>query len=67
MTIVETIEDASGGVATRTGMEKADTSLRDTTEKMVLRIRADIQAEFRKLYWYILFVMSVVIGILKFT
>ena len=37
--------------------------MRANMEKM----RADIQDEFKRLYWYIPLIMGVVIGILKFT
>lgn len=78
MAIVETIADAHDGFATQAGMERMETSLRgdmhNEIEKSELRIRtdmagmrADIQAEFKRLYWYIPAVMVAVIGILKFT
>ena len=41
MATVETTKDAGSGVATRTGMGKADTFLHDATEKMVLHLRTD--------------------------
>ena len=71
MAIVETIEDARSGFATQAGMEKMEVALRNDMhneiEKAELRIRADIQTEFKRLYWYIPAVMGAVIGILKFT
>ena len=82
MAIVETIADARDGFATQVGMEKMEVALRDDMERMEtslrgdmhneiekseLRIRADIQTEFKRLYWYIPAVMGAVIGILKFT
>ena len=80
--IVETIADARDGFATQAGMEKMEVALRDDMERMEtslrgdmrneieqseLRIRADIQTEFKRLYWYIPAVMGAVIGILKLT
>lgn len=72
MATVETTDGASSGAATRTGMEKVDTSSRDAIEKMVLHLHADIRnmhaeirAEFRRLYWYIPLVMGVPILILE--
>ena len=71
MAIVETIADARDGLATQAGMEKMETALRgdmhNEIEKAELRIRADIQTEFKRLYWYIPAIMGAVIGILKFT
>ena len=66
------------GVAMQASMEEMGVALhsdmRNEIEKAELRLRAemnsmraDIQAEFKRLYWYIPLVMGAVIGILKFT
>ncbi len=56
-----------GGVALRSDMhneiEKADIRLRAEMNSM----RANIQAEFRKFYWYFAALAGIMVCILKFT
>ena len=54
----------------RNEIEKAELRLRAEMGEMranMEKMRADIQDEFKRLYWYIPLIMGAVIGILKFT
>lgn len=65
--IVEVIDEAQYNLVTKDDLNQAVGGLRTDMEKMELRMRADIQADFKRLYWYIPAVMGAMVGILKIT
>ena len=72
--IVEAIDEAQYNLVTKDDLNQAVGGLRTDMEKMELRMRANmesmranIQDDFKRLYWYIPAVMAAMVGILKIT